>query len=1672
MQLRGSRRPVLRTLAVAAALVIAPLAVVTSVTIAAAPAATAVAAPNPCGDTGSQPWGINQGCLYTTVGADTFTVPAYVSSVRFEVYGGDTEYLGDTANNNSGAIYGGKVIGTLAVGQGQTFQINVGGMPHRVQGTIGDSFGGFNGGADSGNTSVVNTYCCSDGGAGASDVREGNFTLTDRLFVAGGAGGTGTYCGVGFCNTARGGEGGGAAGVDGATRPGVLNGAGGGAGNQLGGGASPGNAGSAGFGFGGQGGGPGFDDTAGGAGGGGGYYGGGGTAICSSCTPGGGGGGSGYITPRATSTTSKTGGAADVAQEGYDRDGNAGERNGEVHVVFVGGPFTATATLTSDTASPVPDNSIINLTTKVRLTADSYPAGTITLVDCANGAGVAPCTNLAQGALEPGTDYNGVYVLRKSSRSFPNYATHHIVATYQDAFNQVPTVTAPELDMTFAAPASSATTTPGDLDFGNLPLSRGSTQTVTVKNTATTPLDLSGIVLNDDNNVYSTGGTCSTTVNIPKGGSCTVTITFRTSTIGTKPGSLVFFDSGSPANVVGVVSLTGSGYQQLVDVNPSPLPFGSRAVGTSSTLTTTVSNLGTGNVPALDISAISLTGANADQFSKTGGTCDTATDVPFKSSCTITVRFTPGSAGAKTATLTVADNDSNSPHSVPLTGTGTVPDQAQVVNFTSPAPTTAKYGGSYTPAATGTASGNPVNITSATTSVCTVTSGVVEFVGVGTCTINADQTASTGYTAAATKSQTFGVGAASLTITASDNGFAAGDSASNLATLPTCGSNTTPSTPAAVYSNTSTCSGAAATGGHYAFTYVNGTVTVTKRPLKITGPNVSKTFGAPAPALPAPTYSGFASGEDVNSLTTPAACDSPANESTPVFPATTVTCFGAASPNYTFTYVPGSVTVTTAAVTIKAIVQITPDNHVSVTPQFIGLVGGDVADPSTVVCSSTVNQNSSPGTYLGAATCHGFGNSNYSVTFVPGDVTIRPTLNVTTGNIFKKYGAPISATITPKYVGFIDGDNASNLTTPATCSTTATVASHAQTSWSITCSGATSAKYYITYDTNNAVIVQRAPVTVTAVAAPVAYGTTPTVTPSYNGFVLGENASALTTVPTCSSSAGTAVNTYPGAATCSGAAANDYSFSYVAGDVTITKATLTITASDGTGTYGSAPSAITPIYLGFRPGDNASSLSHPSTCSANTSATTSPGSYLATSSCTGATSGNYVFSYVNGTVTIAKAPLGITAPSPTKLYGAATPELPPAYSGFVNSEDATALATAPTCGTFATSGSPVSSYPVTCSGGVSNKYAITYTGGWLSITRAPLTITAGDAQPTYGDSPGPVITPSYSGFVNADDSSNLTAKPTCASNITPTTTVGPYLGITTCSGATSPNYAISYLKGNITITKAPVTVTASGGTQVYGATSAPAITSVVTGLRNSETASVLGTITCAANVTKDTGAATYLNTSTCSGASSANYQASFVGGTLTVTQAPIVATAGATTSVWGTSPPVPAATLAGFKNSQTRTVLTTQPTCTTTVTSSTNAGSYVGANSCAGAAAKNYSFSYVLGNATVTKADLVITPGQISVVRSFWAGKMTFTAKVTHSITGAPIAGVPVSFATTSILNYTLTCTGTTNAQGIATCSNGNGNFLFLYTPKTYTGQAPATTNYNAATGTGVIYYF
>ena len=120
-------------------------------------------------------------------------------------------------------------------------------------------------------------------------------------------------------------------------------------------------------------------------------------------------------------------------------------------------------------------------------------------------------------------------------------------------------------------------------------------------------------------------------------------------------------------------------------------------------------------------------------------------------------------------------------------------------------------------------------------------------------------------------------------------------------------------------------------------------------------------------------------------------------------------------------------------------------------------------------------------------------------------------------------------------------------------------------------------------------------------------------------------------------------------------------------------------------------------------------------------------------SLTGGQASDYSLATATQAATITKAPLTVTAVGQDIAYGTTVPATTVSYSGFVSSESAANLATAPTASSglsgIQSAGTYIGNY--TASGGVSGNYNFTYDAGTLTVDAALLTTaTANDIPDT------------------------------------------------------------------------------------------------------------------------------------------------------------------------------------------------------------------------------------------------------------------------------------------------------------------------------------------------------
>ena len=832
---------------------------------------------------------------------------------------------------------------------------------------------------------------------------------------------------------------------------------------------------------------------------------------------------------------------------------------------------------------------------------------------------------------------------------------------------------------------------------------------------------------------------------------------------------------------------------------------------------------------------------------------------------------------------------------------------------------------------------------------------------------------------------TLTIGPASLTVTANDqtmtyggtvpapltvsySGFVNGDNASSLGTQPTGSTTATSASPAGTYSITA--SGGVAS--NYTFTYQPGTLTIGKALLTVTADNKAMPLGGPLPPLTV-SYSGFIGSDNASSLSTQPTATTTASGSSPsgTYP---ITPAGGVSTNYTFKYVNGTLTVGQAVLTITA----NPAGSVygaglagpgSLTVTYSGFVNGD--GPNNLTTKPTVSNSATPGAPAGTYTLTPSGavDPNYIFQYNTGVYTISPApLTVAAGNATMSYGGTVP-TIGVSYAGFVNGDNASSLSTPATGSTTATSTSPVGT-YPTTASGAVDPNYTFTYQPGT-LTIGKSQLTVTAdnKAMPLG-GPLPPLTVSYSGFVGSDNASSLTTQPTATTpaTASSSSGTYP--ITPTGGASPNYTFKYVNGTLTVGQAVLTITANPASSVYGAGlvgPGALTVTYSGFLNGDGPNNLNTKPTVSNSATPGSPVGTYTLTPS--GAVDPNYVFQYNTGVYTITPAPLTVTGANASMTYGGAVPAIGVSYSGFVNGDNASSLTTPATGSTTASSTSPVGTYPTTASGAVDPNYTFNYQPGTLTIGKAILTVTADDKSMPLGG-PVPALTVSYSGFVGSDNASSLSTQPSATTTATASSPAGTYP--ITVNGGASPNYTFKYINGILAVGQAILTITADPASSFYGAPLvAPAsLTVSYSGFVNGDgPANLAKKPTVANSATPGAPAGSY--TLTPSGAVDPNYVIQYVNGAYTINPAPLTVTAASASMTYGGTVPALGVTYSGFVNGDKASSLSTQATASTNATSASAAGTYP--VNAAGAVDPNYTITYTPGTLTINPASLTVT---------------------------------------------------------------------------------------------------
>lgn len=450
-----------------------------------------------------------------------------------------------------------------------------------------------------------------------------------------------------------------------------------------------------------------------------------------------------------------------------------------------------------------------------------------------------------------------------------------------------------------------------------------------------------------------------------------------------------------------------------------------------------------------------------------------------------------------------------------------------------------------------------------------------------------------------------------------------------------------------------------------------------------------------------------------------------------------------ASASYSFQFVPGTLTVNAAPVTIDiaSLSRFYGDFNPAFSATANGLKNGDsVADALAgwSLVSSATRSSGVGGYAITADRNAGNINANYALTFTPGTLTINPTPVTLTlaassmvyGNALPNFNA--LATLTGTY----NGDTLATAFPGASFGTAATSASSVGSYAVNAASGFNNPNYVLTLGNLGALSITKAPLVINANNASRFYGDANPIfsVASATGWKNGDTLASIPGLQLISSA--TAASNVGGYAIVPTGSATNYEFVAGNGLLTINKAPVDVYLNSATRYYGDLDPQFIATYQGLKNGETGLPGLSPVS---NTNQYTPVGNYAVTAG--GATTfQNYLPTFYAGVLTVAPRPLTVTGADTSRTYGTANPMLGVSVSG-ATTWDAAQAATFWTGTTAATERSDAGEYAInpTLNPYGSNSfdnlsnYAVTFAPGTLTISRALAEIRANPTTIIWGD---------------------------------------------------------------------------------------------------------------------------------------------------------------------------------------------------------------------------------------------------------------------------------------------------------------------------------------------------
>jgi len=679
-----------------------------------------------------------------------------------------------------------------------------------------------------------------------------------------------------------------------------------------------------------------------------------------------------------------------------------------------------------------------------------------------------------------------------------------------------------------------------------------------------------------------------------------------------------------------------------------------------------------------------------------------------------------------------------------------------------------------------------------------------------------------------------------------------------------------------------------------------------------------------------------------------------------------------------------------------------------------------ISGPATVNRGGTSLSFSGTGMVIVQATQAG--SSSYApASSVARTFQVLPaTLTVSPVNTIATYGSvPVSFSYT--VTGFIGRDTLQNSVTGSAKIASSGGAAPAAGTYTLTAgSGTLKAANYIFNFVTATLTVNKTALTVKAANLSATYAAPlGQYTCTYSGFVNGETASVLHGTPmvTSAANAHSPVGSYTLTPSLGTLSAANYAFVFISGVLNVLPGQLTVTATNQSIIYGQALPQMTFSITGFAAGDNiANSTTGAPLLSTKATALSGAGTYAITLSPGTLAAPNYRFAYVSGIVAIAKAILTVTPTDAAMTYGSRLPSLHYAMSGFVNQDTAVnSVIGIAALHTTAASVTRPGVIPITATLGTlfAKNYTFKFATGNLTIQKAILTVRASKVAMTYGAGL-PAFAYAFDGFMNGDNSTAVTGKPSFTTSATSTSAVGSYAILGTVGTLASDRYTFTIIGSTLTVAKAVLKVVPDQITMTYGSV-LPALTYKLNGLLNGDSATVVSgnpNLSTAASARSHVGA---YNVQAAIGTLSAtNYTFITVSGTITVTRATVTVTPANATTTYGGTIPAFAFSFKGLVNGDKPASIPGAPAFFCSVNSNSAVGSYAIHATAGSLSSSDYSFTFADGTLTVNQAILTITPNAATMTYGGAVPRLSYTISGFQNNDDARVISGKVAVTTTA----------------------------------------------------------